>query len=143
MSQVYRPYMSNAIELPREGAVQAATSALGSAKSVFALMGFLDGVVTLGMLTVIRQKADAGHLAGLGFWLCILGAITMRLWRRVKLVRGALATAQTSTRTTWLLDGRTIIGVEGGIPQLDLSFKISNTVRNVLVAVPQARVVER
>ena len=138
--------MAESIELPAESVVQAAAKTSQSGKSALAAMFWLDGIFLLSPLALLGSyKGDKGQLAfGLGFWILVCGLITLRLWRRVKTARTAEAAARTNRSLTWRLNGRQVVALDArSIPQVDLAFKISRGMRDILTAVPEARVVQR
>jgi hypothetical protein len=138
--------MAESIELPAESVVQAAEKTAQSGKSSLAAMFWLDGIFLLSPLALLGSyKGDKGQLAfGLGFWILVCGLITLRIWRRMRGARAAETAAKTNPSLTWRLNGRQVVAInERNIPQADLSFKISRTMRDILLAVPQARVVQR
>ena len=138
--------MAESIELPAESVVQAAEKTAQSGKSSLAAMFWLDGIFLLSPLALLGSyKGDKGQLGfGLAFWILVCGLITLRIWRRVRGARAAETAAKTNAALTWRLNGRQVVAInERGIPQVALSFKISRTMRDILLAVPEARVVQR
>ncbi|MEO7095474.1 MAG: hypothetical protein ABI175_19620 [Polyangiales bacterium] len=136
----------NSIELPAESVVQAAVATAQSKKSGLAAMFWLDGIFALSPLALLGSyRGDKAQLAfGLGFWILVCGLITLRIWRRLRTARNAETAAKTNPALTWRLNGRQVVAVnERGIPQADLSFKISSSMRDILTAVPEARVIQR
>ncbi|CAN5778090.1 hypothetical protein BH11MYX3_BH11MYX3_01820 [soil metagenome] len=106
---------------------------------------WMNGVFVLAAIAILlRETKDFGTmLGGLAFWGVVLAFLTRRPWKRVKTARAAQLAAKTE-RLTWLLSDRLIVAVnERNIPVADLSFKISRGTRQLLLAVPQARLVER
>lgn len=137
--------MSESIQLPAESVEQAATSVISSGKSSLAMWFWMNGVFVLAAIAILlRETKDFGTmLGGLAFWGVVLAFLTRRPWKRVKTARAAQLAAKTE-RLTWLLSDRLIVAVnERNIPVADLSFKISRGTRQLLLAVPQARLVER
>jgi hypothetical protein len=138
--------MAESRELPAESVVQAAAKTIQSGKSSLAAMFWLDALFLLSPIALINSyDGDKGQLAfGLGFWLLVFGLITLRFWRRVKAARTAETAAKTNPALTWRLNDRQVVALnERGIPQADLAFKISRGTRDILLAVPEARVVQR
>ncbi len=138
--------MAESIELPAESVAQAATKTAQSGKSSLAVMFWVDGIFLLSPVALLGSyQGDKGQLAfGLGFWILVCGLITLRIWRRVKGARAAETAAKTNAALTWRLNGRQIVALDQrNIPQIDLSFKISRTLRDILLAVPEARVIQR
>ncbi len=138
--------MSESIQLPAESVEQAATSVISSAKSSLAMMFWMDGLFVIAAIAILTRDARefGTMLAGLGFWAVVLGLVTRRPWKRVQTARAALLAVKTGRTLTWLLSDRLIVAVnERGIPQTELSFKIASGTRQLLLAVPTARVVER
>ncbi len=138
--------MSESIQLPAESVEQAATSVISSGKSSLAMMFWMDGIFVVAATAILtREHKEFGTmLAGLGFWAVILGLLTRRPWKRVQSARAALLAAKTNRSLTWLLNERLIVAAnERSIPLTELSFKIGRGTRQLLLAVPQARIVER
>lgn len=135
------------VELPAASVVQAATGAIRSAKSALAGMFWVDGILLISPFAVLgSNKTDKeGIMFGLAFWILVAGLFTLRFWRRLATTRRAETAAKTNPVITWrLLDNRQIVAIDGnGIPQIELSFKISRGMRDILLAVPEARVVQR
>lgn len=138
--------MSESIQLPAESVEQAATTVISAGKSSLAMMLWLDGLLVVTAIAILtREPKDFGSmLGGLGFWAVIFALLTRRPWKRVKTARAALLAAKTNASLTWLLSDRLIVAVnERSIPLAELSFKIARGTRQLLLAVPQARLVER
>jgi hypothetical protein len=138
--------MAESIELPAESVVQAAAKAIQSGKSKIAVMIWLDAIFVLSPFAALSSfKGDkAGLVFGMGFWILVCGLITLMFFRRVRTARAAETAAKTNPALTWRLNGRQIVAInDRNIPEVDLSFKISRTMRDILLAVPEARVVQR
>jgi hypothetical protein len=137
--------MSESIQLPAESVDQAATSVISAGKSSLAMMFWMDGIFVVAAIAILtKETRDFGTmLGGLAFWAVVLAFLTRRPWKRVKTARAAQLAAK-SGQMTWLLSERLIVAVnERNIPLGELSFKIPRGTRQLLLAVPQARVVER
>ena len=138
--------MAESIELPAESVAQAAAKTAQSGKSSLAAMFWVDGIFLFSPLALFGSyRGDKTGLAsGLGFWILVCGLITLRIWRRVKGARAAETAAKTNAALTWRLNGRQVVAInERNIPEVELSFKISRTMRDILLAVPEARVIQR
>jgi hypothetical protein len=136
--------MAEPIALPPAAVAQAATSVESTAKSVAALVFWLDGLFALGAIAMTtREPRDLGTMVfGFGFWVVLLTWCGLRFVRRARVAGVAGRIATTDASTTWLLQDRMIVAVDAaGIPAPARSFKISRKLRAVLTAVPSARVV--
>lgn len=138
--------MLDRIRLPAASVVQASTSLIGRARSQLAAMYWIDAMFVLGFFSFVKSK-DYGTpemVGGIGFWVVVLGLLTLRFKRKVNRALAIDKAAKNDPTITWVLNGRQLVGVDQQqVPQVHLSAKITNALHATLTAVPAARVLER
>ena len=141
------------IPIPSERIPPVATEAAGAAKNLAAVFLVFAAIVVLaGIGMAAEGKPPSGDddmgggamLFGLLFWLSIPSLLGLRFVRMARRATRAARLAAQDSATTWRLAGKLIVAADGaGVPRPEVSFKISQKLRTMLLAIPRAEVVER
>jgi hypothetical protein len=126
-----------ALEAASRGKTVAAVLFFVAAVFVFAAVGMvLDGTSNGG-------RGESSMVAGVLFWLVMIALVAMRFVKNAARATAAARRAKVDPSSRWFLVGNTIVGGDStGAPRPDLTFKISNKLRAMLLAVPRATVVD-
>lgn len=145
------------ISIPAERVPPVASDMASSSKTVAGVLGFVTLIVAVAVISVIaddkheviRDSAEAaGYHVGqwIGFMLFVglPGLIAFRAARNASRAGRAGTLAKTNPSYTWQLAGKYVIAADAaGAPHPELSFKINEKLRTMLLAVPRAEVVDR
>ena len=86
---------------------------------------------------------DAGYVAGMMFWVVVLGLLGFRQWRMARRAARAMQLA-TAGHTAFVLSNRLMVAVdERGVSLPDATFKITGKHVTMLTALPAATVIPR
>ena len=141
------------IPIPSERIPPVATEAAGAAKNLAAVFLVFAAIIVLaGIGMSLEGKPASGDddvgggamLFGLLFWLSIPALLGIRFLRMASRATRAARLAAQDPSTTWRLAGKLMIAADGaGVPRPEVSFKISQKLRTMLLAIPRAELVER
>src|SRR5262245_11567285 len=146
------------IQIPAERIPPVASEAVSNSKVVAGVLLFLCVIATIAMIGVLtdgkhelgqgRDSAEAvGHAVGTVIAVFLFAGLPALFgFRAVRNAsRATRAAAATSNRSyAWRLCGKFLIAHDGaGVPQPELSFKINQKLRTMLLALPRADVVNR
>jgi hypothetical protein len=138
----------DSVQIPASRLEPIATEAASNAKSVAGVVFFLAvaiGCAAVGVMVDGSGGKEDGTAAagGMAFWALLIGAIAMRFVRTARAAGAAALRAKTDPTSHWYLSGKMVVASDAnGTPRPDLSFKVSNKLRQMLLAVPKATVVE-
>jgi hypothetical protein len=138
----------DSISIPAVRIGPVATEAASSAKTGAAIWCFAIAVLVLATIGIATDGTGTKQeptqlIVGIVFWVLIVASIAMRYLKAARRASAALARANTDPSSQWFLSGKMIVGVDAsGAPNPQVTFKISRKLRTMLLAVPQATVVE-
>lgn len=138
----------DSISIPAVRIGPVATEAASSAKTVAAIWFFVIALVVVGSAGMAAngtgdERDPVQLVVGMLFWGMIVASIAMRYVKAARRATAAIARAQADPSSQWFLSGKMIVGVDAsGAPNPGVTFKISRKLRAMLLAVPQATVVE-
>lgn len=143
---------TESIRIPPERIVPVATEVASGAKTVAGVLGFfivLFAIAAVGMLSDGQAVMSDGEVKdgsstaiGIGIWLIALAAIALKFIKTARRATAAAELAKTNSGHEFVLSGKLIVvSAPGGIPEPHRSFKVSGKLRTMLLAVPQATVV--
>ena len=134
------------MEIPSERIPPIATEAASGARTVAIVLGFITILVTIIAFTMENTAVDsaerAGFNVGRAFWPLVFGLIAFRFVRITKRATAAAALALSDPSSRWHLNDKLLLGTDrNGVPNPDVSVKLNEKLRAMLVAVPPSRTV--
>ena len=147
------------INVPSERIPPVAKDMSSSSKSVAGVLLFLTGIVLIMVIATLGGDAPPGHdglapakdsaeAAGQVFGFAIIAGIPFlfgfKAARNASRATRAAKIASTDPSYSWRLSGKYIIACDGaGVPRTEVSFKVNAKIRTMLLALPQAEIVNR
>jgi hypothetical protein len=149
---------TESISIPANRVPPVATDMASSSKSIAGVLFFVTAIVLMAMLGVLSEDKPtskygsdaekAGEKVGMVIAVVLFGGIPA--WFAFKSARNASRAtragklAQTDPTYRFQLSGKFIIAADGaGVPHPELSFKVNQKLRTMLLAVPRAEVVDK
>jgi hypothetical protein len=143
--------IGESIPIPAPRIEPVALETASSAKTVAGVLFFFVAVfvfAAVGMLIDGNSSSSGKHdgssmVAGVLFWLVVIGMVAMRFVKTARCASAAAQRAKADPASQWFLSGKLIVGWDSaGTPRPELTFKISNKLRTMLLSVPRATIVD-
>jgi len=147
------------IKVPSERIPPVAKDMSSSSKSVAGVLLFLTGIVLIMVIATLGGDAppgndglapakDSAEAAGQVFGFALIAGIPFmfgfKAARNASRATRAAKLAGTDPSYSWRLSGKFIIATDGaGVPRPEVSFKVNGKIRTMLLALPQAEIVNR
>jgi hypothetical protein len=144
---------ADSVLIPADRLAPIAREAASGAKTVASVICFFIGMFTIAAIGVLvdtsgsatQTTMDGGSMiVGMGIWFVVLGSIASKFFCAARRAAEAAKLAAADVGHQFFLSGKLIVVADAtGVVQPQMSFKLSEKLRRMLMAVPQATVIAR